>query len=187
MVNFGPLTAEIDWQVLGTPANFNRFRVEQRAPPIFGKAAITLGIGPHSSCMCGAELSWHSSNEGITTLDGKRPDGLTLTPWQGGKSLTWDVTVVSTLADSYLHASSHSAGGAAEIASVTKESKCSLIPPDYIFQPVAFETLSLLYSSGYDFFCEVGRRLSAVSGDPREASFLFQLLSVLSCTWVTFT
>ena len=27
MVNFGPLTAEISWRVLGTPANFNRFRV----------------------------------------------------------------------------------------------------------------------------------------------------------------
>jgi len=25
--------------------------VEQRAPPIVGRAAITLGIGPHSSCM----------------------------------------------------------------------------------------------------------------------------------------
>jgi len=37
---------------------------------------------------------------GLTRLDGKRPDGLTLTPWQGGKYLTWDVTVVSTLADS---------------------------------------------------------------------------------------
>ena len=27
MVNFGPLTAEIDWWVWGTPANFNGFRV----------------------------------------------------------------------------------------------------------------------------------------------------------------
>jgi len=26
-VNFGPLTAEIDWRVSGTPANFNGFRV----------------------------------------------------------------------------------------------------------------------------------------------------------------
>jgi len=24
--------------------------VEQRAPPMFGRATITLGIGPHSSC-----------------------------------------------------------------------------------------------------------------------------------------
>ena len=36
---------------------------------------------------------------GLTRLDGKRPDGLTLIPWQDGKSLTWDVTVVSTLTD----------------------------------------------------------------------------------------
>ena len=26
--------------------------LSQRAPPIFGRAAITLGIGPHSSCQC---------------------------------------------------------------------------------------------------------------------------------------
>ena len=116
---------------------------------------------------------------GLTRLDGKRPDGLTLIPWQGGKALTWDVTVVSTLADSYLHASSHSAGGAAEIASVRKEAKYSILPPDYIFQPVAFETLGSLNSSGYDFLCEVGRRLSVVSGDARETSFLFQRLSIL--------
>ena len=67
MVNFGPLTAEIGPIVWGTPVNFNGFRVlaallhgtlvkcasaklcgaEQRAPPIFGRAAITFGIGPH--------------------------------------------------------------------------------------------------------------------------------------------
>jgi len=68
MVNFGRLSAEIGPVVWGTPANFNGFRVlaallhgslvvasaklcgiEQRASPIFGRAAITLGIGPHSS------------------------------------------------------------------------------------------------------------------------------------------
>jgi len=66
MVNFGPLTAEIGSRVWGTPANFNGLLVPdsllhgilvvgisqtvrrwQRAPPIFGRAAITLGIGPH--------------------------------------------------------------------------------------------------------------------------------------------
>jgi len=68
MVNVGPLVAEIGPVVWGTPANFNGFRilaallhgtpvlasaklcgVEQRAPPIFDRAAIRLGIGPHSS------------------------------------------------------------------------------------------------------------------------------------------
>jgi len=89
------------------------------------------------------------------------------------------VTVVSTLADSYLHASSLSAGGAAEMTSVRKESKYSLLPPDYVFRPVAFETLGSLNSSGFDFLCEVGRQLSVVSGDLRETSFLFQRLSIL--------
>ena len=71
MLNFGPLTAEICWQVWGTPANFNEFRVLAallngtlvvgisqtlwqwtEAPPIFSRAAIMLGIGPHSSSIC---------------------------------------------------------------------------------------------------------------------------------------
>jgi len=65
MVNFGSLVAEIVSLVWATPGNFNGFRVlaallhgtvvvasaklcgiEQRALPIFGRAAITLGIGP---------------------------------------------------------------------------------------------------------------------------------------------
>jgi len=62
VVNFGLLVAEIVSLVWGTPANFNCFcvlaallhgtlvlgvsetGVKQRAPPIFGRAAITLGI-----------------------------------------------------------------------------------------------------------------------------------------------
>ena len=34
---------------------------------------------------------------GLARTDGKRPDGLTLIPWQRGKSLTWDVTVIDTV------------------------------------------------------------------------------------------
>jgi len=65
MANFGPLAAEIG-PVVGAPqlistgfASWQRYcmvlqrwasgklcGVEQRAPPIFGMAAITLGIGP---------------------------------------------------------------------------------------------------------------------------------------------
>jgi len=63
MVNFGALAAEIFSLVWGTLANFNGLGVlaaalqywalaklcgvEQRAPPIFGRVTITLGIGPH--------------------------------------------------------------------------------------------------------------------------------------------
>jgi len=39
---------------------------------------------------------------GLFRSDGKRPDGLTLVPWQSGKSLCWDVTVSSPLAESHV-------------------------------------------------------------------------------------
>jgi len=116
---------------------------------------------------------------GLVRLDGKRPDGLTLIPMQGGKPLTWDVTVVSTLADSCLHSTSHSAGSAAETASNRKETKYSFLPLDFIFQPVAIETLGPLNTSALNFLSKVGRRLTSLSGDSRETSFLFQRLSML--------
>ena len=36
---------------------------------------------------------------GLFQSDGKRPEGLTLVPWQSGKALCWDVTVTCPLAD----------------------------------------------------------------------------------------
>ena len=60
---------------------------------------------------------------GLFRSDGKRPDGLTLILWHGGKCVAWDVTVADTLASSYLHATASSAGGAAEIAAVRKRDK----------------------------------------------------------------
>jgi len=37
---------------------------------------------------------------GLVLQDGKRPDGLTLIPYANGRSLTWDVTVVCSTAES---------------------------------------------------------------------------------------
>ena len=39
---------------------------------------------------------------GLLLGNGKRPDGLNVFPWQAGKCLTWDATVVDTLASSYV-------------------------------------------------------------------------------------
>ena len=48
-----------------------------------------------------------------------------------------------------------------------KESKYSSLPPEYLFQPVAIETLGPLNASALNFLSEVGRRLTSLSGDPR--------------------
>ena len=55
---------------------------------------------------------------GLIRTDGKHPDGLTLIPWKGGKSLTWDATVTDTVAESYLANTSIEAGAAAEAAEI---------------------------------------------------------------------
>jgi len=109
--------------------------------------------------------------------DGKRPDGSTLIPWLAGKSLAWDVTVVNTVAESYISTSA-SPGGAAEHAAARKLAKYSSLPRSHIFQPLALETLGPTNTTGITFFSERGRRLTDVSGDPRETSYLFERVSL---------
>lgn len=116
---------------------------------------------------------------GLTRIDGKRPDGLTLTPWQGGRSLTWDVTVVDTFAASYLAVNSIAAGGACAAAVARKSAKYACLASTYYFVPIAVETLGTINSEALEFLVELGRRITAVSKDNRESSFLFQRLSVL--------
>jgi len=115
---------------------------------------------------------------GLTLSDGRRPDGLTLIPWQYGKPLTWDVTVATTLADSYISASASSAGAAAEMAATRKTAKYADLPASYTFQPVALETLGPINVSAVEFLVDLGRRIAVVSGEEREGQFLFQRLSV---------
>ena len=116
---------------------------------------------------------------GLMRSDGKRPDGLTLVPWQRGRCLTWDVTVVDTFAASYLAANSFAAGGASAAAVARKSSKYAGLASSYIFMPIALETLGTINPEAIDFFVELGHRISAISNDSRETSFLFQRLSIL--------
>ena len=115
---------------------------------------------------------------GLSRTDGKRPDGLTLIPWQRGKRLTWDVTVTDTFADSYLHLTSAKAGGAAENAATRKEDKYVDLQQTHTFIPLAFETLGPINVKGVEFLQEGGHRLAAISDDNRQTSFLFQRISI---------
>jgi len=79
--------------------------------------------------------------QGLSKADGKRPDGLTMVPWREGKPLTWDVTVVCPLAESYISDSATNAGSAAEAAATRKAAKYAGLERTHIFQPVAVENL----------------------------------------------
>ena len=115
---------------------------------------------------------------GLSRTDGKRPDGMTLIPWQRGKSVTWDVTVADTVADSYLYLTSAKAGGVAENAATRKQDKYVDLQQSYTFAPLAFETLGPINVKGVEFLHELRRRLAAISYDNRQTSFLFQRISI---------
>ena len=59
----------------------------------------------------------------------------------------WDVTVTCPLAESYVTGSAREAGAAAEVAASRKEEKYANIGSQYLFAPIAVETLGPLNAS----------------------------------------
>jgi len=82
------------------------------------------------------------------------------------------------VATSYLHLTSVSAGAAAENAAVKKEAKYAGLAASYTFLPWHLNLWGH-NEDGLSFLSDLGRRISDISGEPREASFLFQRISVL--------
>jgi hypothetical protein len=105
---------------------------------------------------------------GLSRDDGKRPDGMTLVPWIKGQPLVWDVTVVDTLADSYVLKTSEISAFAAEMTCKRKHSKySSIISSNYIFKGLAFETLGPWCKETIDLINVIGNRFIAESGDSK--------------------
>ncbi|XP_047996131.1 uncharacterized protein LOC125233995 [Leguminivora glycinivorella] len=115
---------------------------------------------------------------GLCRTDGKRPDGLTLVPWQKGRCLLWDATCVSTFAPSHLNLTVRSAGSAAEYAAKMKHAKYSALEPMYDFVPVAVETAGPWALEAKEFIRDLGRRLRDKGCDPRSGSYLVQQISL---------
>jgi len=108
---------------------------------------------------------------GLFRTNGKRPDGLMLVLWQSGKSMCWNFTVICPLAESYVNGAAIEAGAATEVAASRKEAKYADIDSRYVFELIAVETLGVFNSSARLLLNELGKRISANSGETREASF----------------
>jgi len=86
----------------------------KRAP---GRSARHYALNDLVACsFAAAGVPVTKEPAGLSRTDGKWPDGLTLVPWQSGKSLYWDVTVICPLAESYVNGAAREAGAAAEVA-----------------------------------------------------------------------
>ena len=125
-----------------------------------------------------AEIPSVREPSGLSRDDGKRPDGLTLVPWQSGRSATWDVTVVHTGCVNYVSQSAVQAGSAATAASVRKSAKYSSLSSSHVFCPVAVEMLGPLADDAQLFLTEIGRRATLRTADPRDGMFLYQRIYV---------
>ena len=86
---------------------------------------------------------------GLYRTDGKRPDRVTMIPWEMGKQLMWDVTVVDALAPNRLNQGSSCNPGTIPTAAEARkiEKFCELLDNGYIFQPVALEVQGFLGES----------------------------------------
>ena len=110
--------------------------------------------------------------------DGKQPDGRTLVPWKEGTHLTWDYTCHDTFCLSNVDLSAQCAGKAAEKAEKDKLTKYHELTRQFIVMPVANETLGSWAQDSLRFVEEIGSRITAVNGDKKSTSYLFQRISM---------
>ena len=117
---------------------------------------------------------------GLHRTDGKRPDGVTMIPWEMGKHLLWDVTGVDALAPSRLNQSSLcNPGITATEAEARKIDKYSeILDNGYIFQPVGLEVHGSLAESSEIFITRLCKMLCRSHDCQRAASFLKQRISM---------
>ena len=110
--------------------------------------------------------------------DGKRPDGMTMTPWSQGKFLVWDATCTDTLCASNLQRSATEAGAAAAHAETLKKKKYADLGSPYIFAPIAVETYGSFGPQARFFLRNLGHRLKDATWDQRAYEFLIQRIYV---------
>ena len=109
--------------------------------------------------------------------DGSRPDGITVFPFSGGRSLVWDCSCVDIFAGVHLNRSAMEAGTAASRAEEHKRRKYAALAEAHQFEPIEVETMGVYGGSTGIILRAIGRRLVEATGEPREVNWFRQNLA----------
>ena len=115
---------------------------------------------------------------GIYRSDGKRPDGITVVPWERGQLLVWDGTCSDTFAPSYTTNATREAGAVAALAEERKKAKYQHLDASHYFVPITVETAGTFGPQTRAFLKDLGCRITRATGDMRSHSYLVQRVSV---------
>ena len=96
----------------------------------------------------------------------------------GGRNLTWDVSIVNTVAASYIQTRSVIAGGATENRVRAQDCEVCGALEYILLLSIIFETFGPINDLGLSFLDELGRRIADCTGDARETAHLLQRISV---------
>ena len=119
---------------------------------------------------------------GLVRSDGKRPDGITLVPWKGGKPMAWDVTAVYMYCGWFIHTWQQRQGRPAQQRNVLLSSKS----PNILVWRISVSASQLQWSRLVHSmrqlvsFWMISGEGSPPSQVTRESAFLFQNLSALN-------
>jgi hypothetical protein len=105
--------------------------------------------------------------------NGLRPDGVSLVPYKRGKSMTWDFTCPHPLCTSHL-----SRTNVNESAETKKEERYAALSENYLFIPIAIDTLGRYGSQAEKLINEIGAKLAEKHNDPRRTAFLKQNIGI---------
>ena len=85
------------------------------------------------------------SQPGLSRLDDKGPNGLTLIPWKLGKCAVCDVTIADTSAISYISVTSQPHSRAAKLTANRKRDKYVDLANNHLSAPIAIDSLYFLF------------------------------------------
>ena len=84
-----------------------------------------------------------------------------------------------TYAQSHLPTTATNVGHVADKSAVSKTQKYQSILQTHLFTPIAIETAGVWNSQARELFiAELGKRITTVTGEIKETSYIFQQLSV---------